>query len=355
MEHIRKTRAAGQQQSNAKKKQLIVKIQESLEKLQKVTERFEGISRDEEIAVQEFQARCGHMVSLGSPHTTTPPTGYLEWSSQRFPILIADYLMRRGYIKTAMMVVGGNRWMVDAEIYAVSHTIVESLKRHECSLALQWCHDHAARLKKNRSSFEFQLRLQEFIELIRQGNVKEAVQYAKANLSPWASQFPQELQEAAALLVMRLLPDSITYQRMYSESRWTGLIDTFKADVYKLHNMAPTSPLEIHLQAGLASLKTPESMQGQGGQNNPLRHPILRSLATRVPFSKRTMSKLVCAVSGSIMEGSNTPWVLPSGYVYGWKSLDSLKRVNPDGSVWITCPFTGNMYPALSIKRVYIV
>jgi hypothetical protein len=60
-------------------------------------------------------------------------------------------------------------------------------------------------------------------------------------------------------------------------------------------------------------------MHGRVIQQNddPLRHPVIRRLAAAVPSSKRTVSKLVCPVTGIVMEGNNEPVALPNGYVYG--------------------------------------
>ena len=60
-------------------------------------------------------------------------------------------------------------------------------------------------------------------------------------------------------------------------------------------------------------------MHGRVIQQNddPLRHPVIKRLAAAVPSSKRTVSKLVCPVTGIVMEGNNEPVALPNGYVYG--------------------------------------
>lgn len=44
--------------------------------------------------------------------------------------------------------------------------MIQSLTQHDCSAALAWCDANRARLKKAKSSLEFKLRLQEFLELV---------------------------------------------------------------------------------------------------------------------------------------------------------------------------------------------
>lgn len=55
----------------------------------------------------------------------------------------------------------------DMHIFAEVRQVIEALKQHDCSAALAWCADNRSRLKKIKSSLEFKLRLQEFIELVR--------------------------------------------------------------------------------------------------------------------------------------------------------------------------------------------
>jgi macrophage erythroblast attacher len=51
-----------------------------------------------------------------------------------------------------------------------------------------------------KSSLEFSLRLQEFIELVRARKIKDAILYAKKNLVPWADTNMPEIQKAMGLL-----------------------------------------------------------------------------------------------------------------------------------------------------------
>ena len=50
--------------------------------------------------------------------------------------------------------------MVDSAIFEGSRGVVEALVAHDCQPALAWCAVNELRLKKIRSSLEFQLRVQ---------------------------------------------------------------------------------------------------------------------------------------------------------------------------------------------------
>lgn len=60
----------------------------------------------------------------------------------------------------------GSEALSDLHIFAQAQRVIQSLKQHDCSAALAWCAANRARLKKAKSSLEFKLRLQEFLELV---------------------------------------------------------------------------------------------------------------------------------------------------------------------------------------------
>lgn len=50
--------------------------------------------------------------------------------------------------------------LVELHIFAGAQRVVEALRAHDCGLALAWCEEHRARLRKARSRLEFKLRVQ---------------------------------------------------------------------------------------------------------------------------------------------------------------------------------------------------
>ena len=64
----------------------------------------------------------------------------------------------------------------------------ESLSRRDTSKCLAWCHDNKSKLRKLKSSLEFNLRLQEFVELVKGGRKGEAVRHARKYLAPAAGE-----------------------------------------------------------------------------------------------------------------------------------------------------------------------
>ena len=50
---------------------------------------------------------------------------------------------------------------------------------------------------------------------------------------------------------------SFLFQELFDEHRWEKLVDQFRQENFALHQLHKQSMLEITLQCGLASLKTP--------------------------------------------------------------------------------------------------
>lgn len=311
-------------------------------------------------------------------------------------VLIQDYIARQGFVGTLSRMMEEKEGtmddgschrsdLVDCHLYAELNQLVKSLeKSRDCRMALEWCRVHQSKLKKMQSSLMFRLHIQEFVQLLRLGgnskeNKAKAIGYAKTHLSPYAKAYPDDFQRAASLLVLRdILPESSTCLELFDQNRWDDLVSQLRCEFLTLHGLALSSPLETYLKAGIASLKTPESMHDydndlkeatrkntSASRDNPLRHPVVHKMAMSLPYAKRTVSKLVCPVTGMIMEGANAPMVLPNGYVYGNMALegglleyrqgisgDDLKATKTSK---IQCPCTGDIFTRDDVRRAYIV
>jgi hypothetical protein len=65
----------------------------------------------------------------------------------------------------------------------------------------------------------------------------------------------------------------------------------------------------VLLQAGLAALKVPQSLEEGTNKEDPLHLDDFRRLAAALPFSKHVHSKLVCAITRAPMNEHNPPMV----------------------------------------------
>jgi len=69
------------------------------------------------------------------------------------------------------------------------------LSNQSCTEALAWCSENKSKLKKLESTLEFNLRLQEYIELIKQHRLHDAINYARKHFGNWVDVHLKEIQK----------------------------------------------------------------------------------------------------------------------------------------------------------------
>lgn len=171
--------------------------------------RLNGLKRKMEHAQEEEQKlqaqsrrRIEHLSELyGIPSLID--VKYEQWSRVRLNRLLVDYLLRMGYEDSARALAKEKNIedLVDIDVFVQCHKVEASLLRGSTAEALAWCKEHSALMRKTSSALEFELRLQQFIELRRAGKVKEARQHAQKFLSPHIDNYPDEVYQATGLLV----------------------------------------------------------------------------------------------------------------------------------------------------------
>jgi macrophage erythroblast attacher len=92
------------------------------------------------------------------------------------------------------------------------------------------------------------------------------------------------------------------------------------------------------VQAGLAALKTSQSLADDGNREDPLHLASFRALAQPLPFAKHVHSKLVCSITREIMNEDNPPLVTPDGNVYSERGVKA--NAAQHGGMFV-CPTTG--------------
>ncbi|KAJ6595694.1 CTLH/CRA C-terminal to lish motif domain-containing protein [Mycena vulgaris] len=310
-----------------------------------------------------IRERLQHLATVEHIQTANDPE-FGRWADTRLDRWLVDWALRNGKEKTARMIAKEKHieTLVDIDLFSDIKRIEGALARYSCTEALAWCSENKNALRKMKSTLEFDLRLQEYIELSRACKHQEAIEYSKKHLVSWRETHLDQIQQAAALLAFR--PDTSygRYKRLYDMSRWTALIQSFRQAIYSL-NTLPTEPLlHLSLYAGLASLKLPacysHSMKnvdcpvcdGEAGSGS--QGLGLGRLAEEVPFSHHANSTIVCSITGKIMDADNMPLAFPdTGHVYSREAMEEMSLRN-DGMV--TCPRSKTTCKFSALRRVYI-
>ncbi|KAF9445807.1 hypothetical protein P691DRAFT_805203 [Macrolepiota fuliginosa MF-IS2] len=363
-----------------------------------------------------MRERLNHLATIESIQSTTEPE-FSRWADTRLDRWLVDWTLRTGKERTAKRIARDKdiETLVDIDLFSDIKRIEDALARHSCTEALAWCSENKAALRKIKSTLEFELRLQEFIELARQRRSQEAIAYTKKHLIQWQETHFEEIKRASALLVFPPTTTCGPYKRLYDYSRWANLIRSFRLAIYNLNTLPNEPLLHLALYAGLASLKLPAcydtqtknvdcpvcdgesaaltaastndvtmvSASATGSSNDITDHgsqlsttstststsgstsvsgsaptsssgsqPLgLGGLAEEVPFSHHANSTIVCRITGKIMDADNMPMAFPNGNVY---SLEAMQEMAVKNNNIVTCPRTGLACAFSDLRKVFI-
>lgn len=333
-------------QKDMSKEEAVQHLTSLVSRLQGLKRKLDESNKSEQLQVQRCRARLDHLSVLQADNQQ-------EWNNIRVKRILVDYMLRLSYYDTAMKLAESSaiQDLVDINVFMDAKKVVECLQNRDCAPALAWCAENKSKLKKVKSKLEFQLRLQEFIELVRVDHSMDAIAYARKHLAPWGSTNMKELQHAMATLAFRSNTDCATYKVLFDAKQWDNLVQQFKEEFCKLYGMTIEPLLNIYLQAGLSALKTQFCYEENCTKEDPLSQESFQKLASDLPFSKHIHSKLVCYISKELMDADNPPLVLPNGYVYSTKALDEMAKKN-NGKV--ICPRTGIVCDFTDLSKAFI-
>ncbi|KAF2638867.1 hypothetical protein P280DRAFT_470884 [Massarina eburnea CBS 473.64] len=333
----------------------LASIDTMISKMQGLKRKMSNLESEEQRLHKSTRARLQHLQDLYEVQSLVD-VKYDEWSRIRLSRLLVDYLLREGYQESAahLAMSTGIEKLVDVDAFVACHKIEQSLREERSTTsALSWCKENAKELKKQGSELEFELRLQQYIELVRQGHEKgiggqdvdmdgdgmngvsiavgggrqgggeqklvEARAHAKKYLSG-SGDFGL-LGRAAGLLAYRPWDDVEPYASLYSPHRWHDLAHLFLTTHHTLYSLPPRPLLHIALSAGLSALKTPSCHSAFTASSGaiastttsvcPICSTELNDLARNVPYAHHTKS---------IVEPD--PVVLPNGRIYGKQRLE---------------------------------
>ncbi|ERN13428.1 macrophage erythroblast attacher isoform X2 [Amborella trichopoda] len=315
-------------------------------RLQGLKRKLEESNKTEQLQAQRCRARLDHlgMLQVGNQR---------EWSDIRVKRILVDYMLRLSYYNTAIELAEHSNIqdLVDVDVFLEAKNVIDALQNKEVAPALAWCAENKSRLKKSKSKLEFELRQQEFIELVRAKNSMQALAYVRKYLAPWGSTHLKELQHVVATLAFTSDTECEKYKVLFDAKRWDCLVEQFKQEFCRLYGMSLEPLLNIYLQAGLSVLKTPYCYEEDCTKEDPLSQESFRKLASSLPFSKQHHSKLVCYISKELMDVDNPPFVLPNGYVYSTKAMADMAKKNGGK---ITCPRTGLVCNFTDLVKAFI-
>lgn len=128
-----------------------------------------------------------------------------EFGKKHLDRMLVEHFLRCGYYDTAIKLAKESQVedLTNIDLFLVSRKVEESLVRKETLTALNWCYDNKSKLRKIKSALEFNIRVQEFIELLRLQKSVDAIHYARAHFAPLAADetYQNELPKGLFCLV----------------------------------------------------------------------------------------------------------------------------------------------------------
>lgn len=239
----------------------------------------------------------------------------------------------------------------DVVLFRAQAHVRAALLNGDADPALGWCLENRAGLKKYASSFEFDLRLKQFCDIVQRGQIQDAVHFARKYLAQNANE--EKMRRAMAALVY---PNEILsqpeYQHLLSADSWEVLADRFYQERDRVMGLCRVPPLDTVLRVGLAATRTKFCQPDGPGKASgcPCCQSILGQLAQTVPRTLRERSTLVCRISGQVMDDT---LVLPNGQAYSRAALEKMAAQRNDGKV--CCPVSKTEFFLKDAKRAFVL
>uniref|UniRef100_A0A8C9Q2X6 E3 ubiquitin-protein transferase MAEA n=1 Tax=Spermophilus dauricus TaxID=99837 RepID=A0A8C9Q2X6_SPEDA len=299
----------------------------------------------ESIQAEDESAKlCKRRIEHLKEHSSDQPAAASMWKRKRMDRMMVEHLLRCGYYSTAVKLArqSGIEDLVNIEMFLMAKEVEESLERRETATCLAWCHDNKSRLRKMKVCGC----------TLKYGKTL-FFRHARKHFSQAEGSQLDEVRQVMGMLAFPPDTHISPYKDLLDPARWRMLIQQFRYDNYRLHQLGNNSVFTLTLQAGLSAIKTPQCYKEDGSSKSPdcpVCSRSLNKLAQPLPMAHCANSRLVCKISGDVMNENNPPMMLPNGYVYGYNSLLSIRQDDK-----VVCPRTKEVFHFSQAEKVYIM
>lgn len=188
-----------------------------------------------------------------SPSTELQLAASNQWKKIRLNRMIVEHFLRLGYYETAETLAAkvacqsGIKDLTNIDIFQTSKEVELDLAVFSTAKCIAWCNDNKSKLRKINSNIEFRLRVQEFIELIREDKRMLAVKHAQKFFPQFQEQLP-EIKKCMALLAFPIGTELQPYKDLFDIKRWDDLILNFRLENYRIFQIPTQSVLSVAVQ-----------------------------------------------------------------------------------------------------------
>ncbi len=179
------------------------------DRLGQLKEKSNEAVTDEIAAAEACKRRVDHLRIGCAPPT---PAVDAQWRKTRVDRMLVEYFLRIGHYDTAVMFAKSCdvEDLTNINLFLVAKEVEEALSKKDTQKCLTWCHDNKSKLRKMQSNLEFNLRIQELIELIMAGNKMDAVRHARKYLT---TEDPDQLFDVRRAMGLLAFPSTTQITR----------------------------------------------------------------------------------------------------------------------------------------------
>ncbi|KAL9896850.1 E3 ubiquitin-protein transferase Katazuke isoform 1-T1 [Glossina fuscipes fuscipes] len=336
-----------------------------VQRIQVLKRKAEENIEDELNSSYVCKRKIEHLKGIAPPENNNEiwQASFDKWKRFRIDRMVVEHLLRMGYYKTAERLASQSniQHLTNLDIFHVSREVENDLANYKTTKCVLWCIDNKSKLRKINSNIEFDLRVQEFVELIRKNLRAEAVMHARKHFPAFEKTQIKEICECMALLAYQ--PDTTIepYKSLFGMKRWKELVIKFRNENYRLFQLSTQSLLTVAIQAGLSALKTPQCYSITcKNLNCPVCQEDFNQIAKHLPYSHCVQSRLICSlvcilyfcrITGLPLNEHNLPMMLPNGQIFGQLALPEITKEN--GTV--LCPITNTKFSNPKIEKVFVM
>eukprot|EP00112_Aurelia_sp_Birch-Aquarium-sp1_P019420 Seg48.11 transcript_id=Seg48.11/GoldUCD/mRNA.D3Y31 product="Protein RMD5 A" protein_id=Seg48.11/GoldUCD/D3Y31 len=171
---------------------------------------------------------------------------------------ISEHLLRQGHVDVANMLIQEANLTLNEkqkEPFFELNRILDECKSHNLEPALRWVQSKREELIEKSSPLEFKLHRLKFIDLIKEGRCKEALEYSK-NFSRFRENMKEIQRLMGCFAFMRVGLENSPYSDLLDPVNWLEINDILAKDACSLLGLSISSPLEVSVTTGCVALPT---------------------------------------------------------------------------------------------------
>ncbi|CAN0878881.1 Protein RMD5 homolog [Linum grandiflorum] len=234
-------------------------------------------------------------------------------------------------------------------VFHEMYTILDALKARNLAPALSWVERNGS----TGSNLKLKLHQLQFVEILQNRGRKEALDYARTNITPFAGSHFAEVQKTMACLLWAGKLDRSPYTELLSPTNWTSvsseLVREFCCNIV---GQSHESPLSVTVSAGIQTLpsllKFVTVMAGTGAGTGTMKElPVPVELDSSMQFH----SVFVCPVLKEQSSEENPPMLMSCGHVLCKQSIGKMSKNHTKG---FKCPYCPTDIDSTMCRPMYL-